>query len=412
MRLARASLFALLWLSASITSLASASEGRQPGRFPLSIIDNRAFVDVQVDAKGPFAFILDTGSSSSTISTALAEKLKLVPVGAGTGTGAGEQPLSFSNVHLNDLAVGSFSLGDLDIPAMDTTRLSRVIGFQHFDGVLGAELFRKYVVTLDAARKQVAIQDQDQFKPAADAIPVPFTLDENETPLVEASIDGTTALFQIDTGDRFSLTLFNGFWRSHQLDMKMGTTVEAMTGYGGGGPIRGIVGRPARFSIGNLAVPPPVTRLSLQAAGAFTRSDRAGSIGMGILKRFTVSFDYGHRVMWLSKSAGFDVPDRYDRSGMWLGLSPQGLRVIDVIANGPAAKAGVHDGDVVTKVGALPADANTLFAIRTLLEEPGISSVAVLVSRASGVQLTHVVLQDLISPQAALTGRSGTAAHI
>jgi hypothetical protein len=398
MRLARASLFALLGLCASITSLASASEDRQTGWFPLSIIDNRAFVDVRVDAKGPFAFILDTGSSSSTISTTLAEKLKLVPVGAGTGTGAGEQPLSFSNVHLNDLAVGPFSVGDLDIPAMDTTRLSRVIGFQHFDGVLGAELFRKYIVTLDAARKQVTIQDQDQFKPAADAIPVPFTLDENETPLVEASIDGTTALFQIDTGDRFSLTLFNGFWRSHQLDMKMGTTVEAMTGYGGGGPIRGIVGRPAHFSIGNLAVPAPVTRLSLQAAGAFTRGDRAGSIGMGILKRFTVSFDYGHRVMWLSKSAAFDVPDRYDRSGMWLGLSPQGLRIIDVIANGPAAKAGLHAGDVVMKVGALPADANTLFAIRALLEKPDISSVAVLVSRANGVQLAHVVLQDMISP--------------
>lgn len=398
MRLVRESCFALLVLCASVTSVASASDIQQSRPLPLSVIDNRPFVDVQVDGKGPFAFILDTGSSSSTISTALAEKLKLVPMSAGTGTGAGEKPVSFDNVHLNDLTVGPFSVGALDIPAMDTTQLSQVIGFQHFDGVLGTELFRKYVVTLDAARKQVIIQPQDQFKPAEGAISIPFSLDENDMPLVEASIDGTKGSFQIDTGDRFSLTLFGGFWRAHQLDMKMGTTVEAMTGYGGGGPIRGIIGRPARFSIGDVSVSAPVTRLSLQKAGAFTKGDRAGSIGMGILKRFAVSFDYDHRVMWLSKSAGFDAPDQYDRSGMWLGLSGRNLRVIDVVDNGPAAKAGVHAGDVVMKVGTLPADAQTLFAIRAMLQEPNISSVPLLVSRAGGVQQTHVVLQDLISP--------------
>ncbi|RFU48364.1 PDZ domain-containing protein [Paraburkholderia sp. DHOC27] len=402
MRFVRYSLLALLcvcaYVSSSATGFARTPDDLARQTFPLSIIDNRPFVSVQVDAQGPFSFILDTGSSSSTISTALAEKLKLVPTSAGTGTGTGEQQLSFDNVHLNDVAVGSFSIGAVDVPAMDTVKLARVIGFQHFDGVLGTELFQKYVLTLDAARRQITIQDRNHFKPAANAIAMPFSLDENAMPVVEASVDGISASFQIDTGDRFSLTLFGAFWRAHHLDTQMGKTVEAMTGYGGGGPIRGIVGRPARFSMGDLPVPAPVTRLSLQKAGAFTRGDRAGSIGMGILKRFTVSFDYGRHVMWLSKNAGFDAPDRYDRSGMWLGLSEQqGLRVVDVTANGPAAKAGIQVGDIVTKVGALPADAQSLFTIREMLEAPRVASVPVVVSRASGVQSTQMVLQDLIS---------------
>lgn len=397
--LSRRSLLALLWLCGSLSSFAQAAESPQNQAFPLSIVDNRPFVAVQVDAKGPFSFILDTGSSSTTISTALAKKLKLAPTSTGTGTGAGEQQLAFSNVHVNDLAVGPFSIGAEDIPAMDTTQLGRVIGFQQFDGVLGTEIFRKHVLTLDAARKRLTIQDADQFKPAAGAVAIPFSLDENEMPVIKASIEGITASFQIDTGDRFSLTLFGAFWRAHRLDTHMGRTVEAMTGYGGGGPIRGIVGRPTRFSIGDLLVPAPVTRLSLQKAGAFTRTDRAGSIGMGILRRFTVSFDYGRRVMWISKNADFDTPERYDRSGMWLGLSEQhGLRVIDVTANGPADKAGIRAGDVVVKAGDLPADAQNLFAIRAMLEEPHTSSVPVLVDRASGVQLTSLVLQDQISP--------------
>jgi hypothetical protein len=400
MRLARGSFLALLWLCGAVPGCASASDGPQTQVFPLSIVDNRPFIAVKVDAKGPFSFILDTGSSSSTVSTALATELKLVPASAGTGTGAGEQQVSFKIVHLNDLTVGPFSIGALDIPAMDTDQLSRVIGFQHFDGVLGTEIFQKYVLTLDAARKQLTIQDEDQFKPAADAISIPFSLDENAMPVVKASVAGITAMFQIDTGDRFSLTLFGAFWRAHRLDAQMGTTVEAMTGYGGGGPILGIVGRPTSFSIGDLPVPAPVTRLSLQKAGAFTRGDRAGSIGMGILKRFTVSFDYGHHMMWLSKGAAFDAPDRYDRSGMWLGLAQQrGLRVIDVTANGPAAKAGIHAGDVVTKVGGVPAEAKTLFEIRAMLQEPNTLGVPIVVNRASGGdQVIRLVLQDLISP--------------
>ena len=76
----------------------------------------------------------------------------------------------------------------------------------------------------------------------------------------------------------------------------------------GGGPIRGIVGRPVTFGLAALALPAPVTRLSLQSAGAFTRTDYAGSIGMGILKRFVVVFDYPHRQMWLTLGREFRAP--------------------------------------------------------------------------------------------------------
>lgn len=396
MRLIR---LALIGLCASVVCAASAQDPPQGQALPLSLIDNRPFVEATVDGKGPFSFILDTGSSSSTVSTGLAERLKLAATNAGAGTGAGEQALSFKIVHLDDLSVGSFPVGAVDVPAMDTTRLDRVMGFQHFDGVLGAELFKKYVLTLDAAGERLTIQREDRFKPMADAIPVPFSLDENEMPLVTASVNGVSARFQVDTGDRFGLTLFGAFWRAYRLDHQMGRTVQAMTGYGDGGPILGIVGRSAAFSIGKLSVPAPVTRLSLQKAGAFTRGDRAGSIGMGILKRFTVSFDYGRQVMWLSKSGKFDVPDRYDRSGMWLALSRQrGLQVMDVTANGPAAKAGIRAGDVIVKVGSLPAEAGTLFEIRAAFQDPRRSTVPVLVSRTNGDQPINIVLQDLISP--------------
>ncbi|PCE22947.1 hypothetical protein BWP39_25015 [Paraburkholderia acidicola] len=399
MRVTRPVLLALLFLCSTAARSATIANSPHTAVLPLSIIDNRPFVGVTVDAKGPFQFILDTGSSSSTVSAALADSLKLPAVNTGTGTGAGEHALSFPVVHLDDLSVGPFSIGTLDAPAMDTSALSRAMGFQRFEGVLGVEIFQQHVLTLDAARQQLVIENEAQFKPPAGAIKVPFSLDENQMPLIEASVAGTTGLFQIDTGDRFSLTLFNAFWQAHALNEKMGRTVEAMTGYGGGGPIRGLVGRPTVFSIGGLALPAPVTRLSLQKAGAFTQTDRAGNIGMGILKRFRVSFDYGHHVMWLSKGPEFAASDRYDRSGMWLGLSAQGgLQVLDVVVDSPASAAGIRSGDLIEKVGPLRADASTLSKIRAALQAPDVPSVAVVFRRADGVTQTRVALADLISP--------------
>lgn len=366
---------------------------------PLSIVDNRPFVDVTIDGQGPFAFIVDTGSSDTTVSTATAARLRLPRVGAGTGAGAGEQALAFPVVHVRALRVGTVSLGALDAPAFDVGVLSRAMGFARFDGVLGVELFRDRVVTLDAGARTLTIEAPDAFHPPEGAVPVKFRLDQNGMPLVDATVQGEAGVFQVDTGDRFSLTLFGAFWRERGLDARLGPLVEAMTGYGGGGPIRARVGRAAACSIGDVALAPPVTRLSLQQAGGFARTDRAGSFGMGVLGRYRVSFDYPHQVMWLARRADSDAPEHYDRSGMWLGLgSADGLRVMDVVAGGPAAQAGIRVGDRVERVGTLPADAATLASVRALLRTPDLADVPVLIRRAAALRQVRIALRDLIAP--------------
>ncbi|CAM2155409.1 PDZ domain-containing protein [Pararobbsia alpina] len=378
-------------------------------KLPLSIVDNRPFVDVMVDGKGPFGFILDTGSSDTTVSTALATRLKLPALKSDSGTGAGEQPLEFQTVRVRALSLGPIHMHDLDTPAMNTDQLRRVIGFGRFDGVIGFGVFEHRVVTLDAAAKQAVIENATTFTPPAGALGVPFSLDENGTPLIQASVNDLPVTLQVDTGDRFALTLFSGFWREHGFDQKIGQTVEAMTGYGGGGPIHAIIGRMTQFSIGNIDIPPPITRLSLQKAGSFTRTDRAGSIGMGVLKRFVVSFDYEHRVMWLLKGPDFASPDTYDRSGMWIGLSEHGaLEVIDTVANGPAAKAGIRVGDQIARVGTVTGNPKNLFRIRTLLEAPSQTDIEITTKRDGVVELHTIALQDLISPARTVSASAAT----
>ena len=172
-----------------------------------------------------------------------------------------------------------------------------------------------------------------------------------------------------------------------------------MTGYGIGGPIRGIVGRPRRFGLGALALPPPVTRLSLQRSGMFARDDVAGSIGMGVLRHFVASFDYPRGVLWLTPGADGAEPDRCDRSGLWLGLSNgRGLEVVDVTPGSPAAREGIAAGDTVSEMDKVAAGRDMLFTIRRMLQAPRTVAVMITVVQPVGIRVIRLRLRDQIDP--------------
>ena len=175
--------------------------------------------------------------------------------------------------------------------------------------------------------------------------------------------------------------------------------MEAFTGFGVGGGIRSIVGRPDGLRLGGLTISSPLTRLSLQRSGAFAQADYAGSIGMGLLKGFVTTLDYGSGRMWLVPIPGAE-PDRYDRSGAWLALHGHGgIEVADVVAGGPADRAGLRPDDEVASVAGLPGRGADLFAIRSLLSSPGKDKVDVTLRGRQPADRT-LALQDMTTPAA------------
>ena len=152
------------------------------------------------------------------------------------------------------------------------------------------------------------------------------------------------------------------------------------------------------ITLGNVTVNAPVADLSDSAHGSFSDPNYDGNIGSGLLKGFVVTFDYGHRMMYLRR---IDPPPpdfgNFDRSGVWINAAKGGYVVTSVAAGSPAAEAGLHIDDVILKLDGRTAMARDLSNARQVLRtEPAGTHVPMLVKGAKGTRRIVLTLRDQI----------------
>src|SRR5262249_31472229 len=155
-----------------------------------------------------------------------------------------------------------------------------------------------------------------------------------------------------------------------------------VTGWGLGGATRGAVARARRLTLGSLAIDNVIVDMSLQKQGALAHAAPAGNIGSGVLKRFTVTFDYGNQLILLEPSPRTGVGDSSDRSGIWINVAPDGFRVDGIVAGSPAAQAGLQTGDVLIAVDGHPAQSMLLPALRDRLRDSAPGAILRIVVRS------------------------------
>lgn len=362
---------------------------------PFQLIDNRVFVPVTLNGKGPFQMLLDTGADTGGISLDTMRAIEAPVTGRERIGGAGEGTDAVIKTRIASLQIGGAMFRDQPVMAEHFGALNDVIGFRSFDGILGQAVFQKYVVDVDFAASRVRLIEPAVFKAPKDAIGVPFTFYDGFMPLVRGSVAGLRGRFIVDLGDRSSLTLFGPFWRARHLDTKLQPGIESLTGYGVGGPIRGIVVRVPSFGFGKATARGIVARLSLQKSGGFADPKIAGSIGTGVLRHFHVFIDYSRKMFWLQPMA--QTPDRFDRAGLWLGRHGPQFEVFDVIQGGPAEAAGLRKGDIVLAIDRRPTATLDLFKIREQLRDPSVDDPLLFdYQRGNRRGQATVILRDLL----------------
>jgi len=278
-------------------------------------------------------------------------------------------------------------------------RLAAVEGVE-FDGLVGYELFRRFGVQIDYAGSQLTITEPERFTAPAGATELPFELDDHQ-PIVAGTLDGLPIRISIDTGSRSSLTLHSPFVKKNALLARYGANVESVTGWGVGGAQRGYPARLGSLQLGDLHVDGIAADLFAGDKGSFANPDIGGNIGGGVLRRFTVTFDYANRRMYLEPNAHFGEFDNFDRSGLWLLGDGDALKVADVAAGSAGEQAGLHSGDRITAIDGEAAAQHALpHWHRLLAEAPAGTRLALHFVRDGKEQTAQLALADRIPPNA------------
>lgn len=346
---------------------------------PFDLVNHHIYVDGAVDGK-PARFLVDTGGIN-LLTPAAARKFGLTAVGKLAGNGVGEKAADVGMARGKQVRVGYATLADPVFYVIDLGDLPKIEGVS-LDGLVGYEMFRRFDVRIDYANKLLTIIDPKQFVPPMDATVLDFKL-AGTVPEISATLDGLPVVLTVDTGSRESLTMGSPFVHAHDLVAKYRAAPEAVMGWGVGGAAHGRPARLGTLKLGDLAIGGIAGDLFTGNTGAFADPTIAGNLGGGVLHRFTVTFDYANRKMYLAPNADFGKPDAFDRSGLWLLADGDALKVVDVAQGSAAQGAGMKDGDRIIAIGGEPIATRSLADWRRMLRE-----------RPAGTRLTIDCLRD------------------
>jgi predicted aspartyl protease len=369
------------------------ARGKRETVLPFRFVNNHIYVDAKLNGR-VFSLLVDTGAAN-VITPSVARALRLRSVGSAQVKGVGEFTEQAQFTRVASMSLGDVRLKNQLFAVVGLEKLGEIEGVP-FHGIVGYEVFKRFVVRIDYAARAMTLSDTGSWRGENAGIAVPFVFN-GTVPEVEGEVDGIAATFDVDTGSRASIGLNSPFVQRHALRGRFKPSIDAVTGWGLGGPTRGTVARVRRARVGSIIVGDVVVDMSLQRLGALTSAQPSGSIGSGLLKRFAVTFDYGRQRIHLAALPGAPARDSYDKSGLWLNAAGGGFRVDAVVDGSPGDKAGLASGDVVVAVDGVRVASLSLDGVRErLCEAPAGTSVRLTVRRARTTRDVVIRLRDLI----------------
>ena len=152
----------------------------------MHIEKGRPVVDVMVNGKGPFPFVLDTGAGGTVLGGDLVQELGLPTVGeVRIGDPINPHGLAAKQVRIDRLAIGGLTLSDTSATAVENSGFREHLGAR---GVLGMPLFAELLLTIDYSGHEVRIARGDLPDPDGKEI-LAFRQDHSiHVPITVASV--------------------------------------------------------------------------------------------------------------------------------------------------------------------------------------------------------------------------------
>jgi hypothetical protein len=342
----------------------SLADGKTKVQFPIEICNNLIVVPVVLNGALPLKFILDTGVRTSILTQkAFTDILNLSYARKYTIAGPGGEKLIdayiTNNVSLELPGVTGRGHAML-VLEQDYLELRNYMGTD-VHGILGYELFSRFLVKIDYEKKLLTLMAPHRFKPGRRYEKVPIRIEDTKpyltTPVVLA--DGTqfTAKLLIDTGASHGLML------DPSTDTRIivpDKRVSSVIGRGLGGEITGKIGRIKMLQLGKYKLenaianfPDPNSYFDSLKLG---RTARNGSIGGEVLSRFKIVFNFSREEIYIRKNHAFKKEFHYNLSGLTVKAKGSKLNVFEineVRQQSVGDKAGIKEGDIIVSINGM-----------------------------------------------------------
>ena len=351
---------------------------------PFTLVDGHIHLNVYLNQQGPFDALLDTGGQASL-----------------TPNLARQAGIHASGAFLEHSSSGVFtqSYGAAALLRIGDAVIERPV-FSVFEQdnapiLLGHEVFQRFAVRVDPVSRTLTLSSPQALTAPAGAVTLPFRF-HDRMPEIDATIDGFPGVLGVDSGQSSALDLNGPFVADHGLVGRYHATIGA-TAVGVVGQSRTLLyARVPTLGLGGLTLHGIISFLEVTEVGAPASRALDGYIGQGLLQRFIVTYDYSGQRLLLEPTAGFDRPDVFSRSGLWLSREGTGWRVARVLERGPGEEAGLRVGDTISAIDGLTNDQLDFPALARLTRQPVGTVVSFTVRRDSADVVLKLVLRDVL----------------
>jgi len=313
---------------------------------PMHVESGRVLLDVRINGRGTFPFVLDTGAQGHVIGSDLASELAL-PMGPAMRAGSpGGQGLEGHLVTLDRLQVGGLTVLQARGPALP---LPFAPGPGAPRGVLSPYRLGNLLVTLDYPHAQVIFRRGSLPEPDGRET---FGWDRAEPlPVVKLSVAGHELRAHLDSGAQSGLSVPT----SLETELPLATPVSEIAR-------ARLMDRELVVQAAKLAATVTLGRYTIEnpdLAFIDVVQDMA-NVGPPVLRQLSITLDPAHLRLRLEGPADGRLqlsearPRRY---GIRLGgMGPGPMEVLGVDSGSPAEKAGLRTGDVILSLNGQPAD--------------------------------------------------------
>ena len=137
------------------------------------------YVDVYIDGRGPFNFLVDTGANLS-LSAQTAQKIGLPLFGGSRVANAAGESAAAQYAMIADLRIGEAHVHQQNVQVLDLAHAVSGASRRHVDGVVGAEIMERFVSTFDFPNQSLTLS-LDSLPHTDLASAAPATLNHTKT---------------------------------------------------------------------------------------------------------------------------------------------------------------------------------------------------------------------------------------